>query len=188
MQVCSFATHFFAHDTPAPTSKQLAKSVWNWAEQAPPSVPAWRQSLKSPLAVRRQAVVASLNGGGGGGEVVVLLVVVVFTVEVVTVWAATWPAPPTSTAHAMMPVATASNARNIPALRLRASGLSGLPAKFGYAVGSPVDGRAAPSQGGSLLELDHRIELDARERRIARSRRPVDVVREVAPGADRERV
>src|SRR5215467_10434989 len=38
------------------------------------------------------------------------------------------------------------------------------------------------------LELDHGVELDARERRIGLSRRPVDVVREVAPGADREQV
>src|SRR5262249_61999401 len=103
MQVCSFDTHFFAHDTPAPGAKQLAKSVWNWAEQAPPSAPVWRQSLKSLLAVRRQAAVASLNGCGRSVEVVVLLVVVVFTVVVVAVWGGAWPPPPRSTAPATRP-------------------------------------------------------------------------------------
>src|SRR5262249_2214951 len=119
MQVCSFDTHFFAHDTPAPGAKQLAKSVWNWAEQAPPSVPAWRQSLKSPLAVRMQAAVAALNGCGKSVEVVVL-VVVVFTVVVVAVWAATRPTPPASTAHTTIGVASAFDARIIPSLLLRA--------------------------------------------------------------------
>src|SRR5262249_60695838 len=82
MQVCSFDTHFFAHDTPAPGAKQLAKSVWNWAEQAPPPVPAWRQSLKSLLAVRMQVAVASLNGCGRSLEVVGVGGGEVFTVRV----------------------------------------------------------------------------------------------------------
>src|SRR5439155_23286950 len=114
--VCSFVTHFFAHDTPAPAAKQLAKSVWNCVEQVLPSVPALRQSLKALLACRMQAAVASLNRCGSSVvEVDVLLVVVVFTVFVVVgVWAAARPACPKSTVPATITAVTTFDTRNIP--------------------------------------------------------------------------
>jgi len=114
--VCSFVTHFFAHDTPAPAAKQSAKSVWNCVEQVLPSVPALRQSLKALLACRMQAAVASLNRCGSSVvEVDVLLVVVVFTVLVVVgVWAAACPACPKSTVPATITAVTTFDTRNIP--------------------------------------------------------------------------